>query len=203
MYKGDADMKLTSKLFAALCLCLALCLAVPALLPVNLGIETAARAESKVKLNKSTVTLCLGETLQLKLKNAEGKVTWKSSAKDIAKVSKKGVVTAKKAGKAKITATLNGKRYSCFVIVKNGIVAIATKVSLKAGKKKDVKVTLEGYDEVAVAWDRADVVSCAFTGGWKGKTITLRIKALDKGTAKVKLTNKKTKDTVTIKVTVK
>lgn len=196
-------MKLTSKLFAALCLCLALCLAVPALLPVNLGIETAARAEGKVKLNKTKATLCLGETLQLKLKNADGKVKWSSSSKKVATVSKKGVVTAKKAGKARITATLNGKRYSCFVIVKNGIVASATKVSLKAGKKKDVKVTLEGYDEVAVAWDRADVVSCAFTGGWKGKTITLRIKALDKGTAKVKLTNKKTKDTVTIKVTVK
>ena len=196
-------MKLTSKLFAALCLCLALCMAVPALLPVNLGIETAARAESKVKLNKTKATLCLGETLQLKLKNADGKVKWSSSSKKVATVSKKGVVTAKKAGKAKITAALNGKKYTCTVTVQDGIIVDATKVSMKAGKKKDVKVTLEGYDEVAVAWDRADVVSCAFTGGWKGKTITLRIKALDKGTAKVKLTNKKTKDTVTIKVTVK
>ena len=49
-------------------------------------------------------------TLKVKKKNVKNaKITWKSSKKSVAKVSKKGVVTGKKAGKAKITATVKYK----------------------------------------------------------------------------------------------
>lgn len=77
-------------------------------------------AKKKVQLNKKTVTLEVGKKVTLKLKNApkKKKITWSSNKKKIATVSKKGVVTAKKAGKANIIAKVNGKKYICKVTVK-------------------------------------------------------------------------------------
>ena len=72
-------------------------------------------APTGIKLNKSgTVKLSLGKTLQLKAtvkpSTAETTLTWSSSDNRIAKVSKKGKVTAVKKGTATITVkTSNGK----------------------------------------------------------------------------------------------
>ena len=55
---------------------------------------TVAYAAKKGKLNKKTVTLQVGSKTKLKVKNTKKKVTWKSSNKKIAKVDKKGKVTA-------------------------------------------------------------------------------------------------------------
>lgn len=75
---------------------------------------------AQVKLNTKKVTLQKGKKKTLKLKNATGKITWKSSKKSVAAVNKKGVVTAKKAGKATITATYKNKKYKCTVTVTSG-----------------------------------------------------------------------------------
>ena len=76
------------------------------------------RVQAKaVKLNKTKCMLSVGETVKLKLKNATGKVTWSSSSKKIAKVSKKGLVTAKAAGTVVITAKNNGKKYKCTITI--------------------------------------------------------------------------------------
>ena len=85
------------------------------------GGNVQAAMKKKVQLNKKTVTLEAGKKVTLKLKNApkKKKITWSSNNKKIATVSKKGVVTAKKAGKANITAKVNGKKYVCKVTVKN------------------------------------------------------------------------------------
>ncbi|MEE3468418.1 MAG: S41 family peptidase [Eubacterium sp.] len=77
-----------------------------------------ASAAAKVKLSATSLTLKVGQKTTLKLKNATGKVTWKSSKKAVATVSTKGVVTGKKAGSAKITAKNNSKSYTCKVTVK-------------------------------------------------------------------------------------
>ena len=72
-------------------------------------------APTGIKLNKSgTVKLALGKTLQLKAtvtpSTAETTLTWSSSDSRIAKVNKKGKVTAVKKGTATITVTTsNGK----------------------------------------------------------------------------------------------
>ena len=85
------------------------------------GGNVQAAMKKKVQLNKKTVTLEVGKKVTLNLKNApkKKKITWSSNNKKIATVSKKGVVTAKKAGKANITAKVNGKKYVCKVTVKN------------------------------------------------------------------------------------
>ena len=73
---------------------------------------TASKTTAKkAALNKTSLKLKKGKTYQLKTKNVKGMVTWKSSNKKIATVSKKGKVTAKKAGSTVIKATYkkNGK----------------------------------------------------------------------------------------------
>ena len=84
------------------------------------GGNVQAAKKKKVQLNKKKVTLEVGKKVTLKLKNApkKKKITWRSNKKKIASVSKKGVVTAKKAGKAEITAKVKGKKYVCKVTVK-------------------------------------------------------------------------------------
>lgn len=76
----------------------------------------------KLKLNKSTVTLSVGRKTTLKVtvkpKGEKAKVQWKTSDVKVAAVSR-GVVTAKKEGKANITAYIGKKKVVCKVIVKN------------------------------------------------------------------------------------
>ncbi len=79
---------------------------------------TTKTTAKKIALNKKTVTITEGFCYALKLKNAKGKITWKSSKKSVATVTKKGRVEAIKPGKATITATYKGKKYKCVVTVK-------------------------------------------------------------------------------------
>jgi hypothetical protein len=87
----------------------------------NVSIVTTAQAASKVKLNKTKVTLNIGDTVKLKVSGTKKKVTWKSSSKKVAAVSSAGKVTAKKQGTAKITASVSGKKYICKVTVKKSV----------------------------------------------------------------------------------
>ena len=102
-------MKSTRK-FISLILVLALCLSTFS--------NTNVDAKGKVKLNKTKITLTIGSKYKLKLNNYIKKVRWKSSNKKVASVSKKGKVTAKKKGTAKITVIAGKKKYVCKVIVK-------------------------------------------------------------------------------------
>lgn len=82
--------------------------------------DTAEAAGKKtVQLNKKAFTLTVGSTQKLTLKNAPKNktVTWKSSNKKIATVTRKGSVTAKKQGKATITAKVGKKKCTCKVTV--------------------------------------------------------------------------------------
>ena len=64
----------------------------------------AKSKQKQIKLNKKSVTLIVGKSQKLKVKNLpnHAKITWKSSKKSVASISKKGVVKAKKKGKATI-----------------------------------------------------------------------------------------------------
>lgn len=67
------------------------------------------------KVTKKTVILCKGKktTLKVSVSPRKGKkhITYASSKKSVATVSKKGKVTAKKAGTVKIKITVSGNRY--------------------------------------------------------------------------------------------
>ena len=86
-------------------------------------------AEAKaVKLNKKIVYLAPKMKVKLKVKGTGKKVKWKSSNKKVATVSKKGKVTAKKPGKATITAKVKGKKLKCKIIVEKKSVYNARKL---------------------------------------------------------------------------
>ena len=93
------------------------------LISLVLGLFSPAAAitadAASPKLGKTRLTLDVGKKQTLKVKNASGKVKWSSSNKKVASVSKKGTVTAKKAGNAKITAKIGKKKLVCKVTVKS------------------------------------------------------------------------------------
>ena len=78
----------------------------------------AASKKAKPKLNKTKISVKTGKTYTLKVHGTTRMPKWKSSNKKVATVSKTGKVTAKKAGTAKITATIGKTRLTCTVKVK-------------------------------------------------------------------------------------
>lgn len=78
---------------------------------------TQTQPAKPVKLSKKVLKLKVGQKKKLVLKNAAGKVTWKSKNSSVAKVGRKGVVRAKKSGKTTIIARFGGKKYKCKVTV--------------------------------------------------------------------------------------
>ncbi len=80
-----------------------------------------AVAAKKAKISKSKLTLKVGQSKKISVKNLtkkqKKKVKWSSSNKKVASVNKSGKVTAKKKGSAKITAKVGKKKYACKVTV--------------------------------------------------------------------------------------
>ncbi len=116
-----------------------------------------ADAAAKAKLKTKKITLKVGQKkkITIKKKKAKAKYTFVSSRKGIAKVSKKGVVTAKKKGFAKITVKEKlGKK-----VRKLG----KEKVYVKA-KKVVTQETNSPATTVAPAGTKAPVASGAPTG---------------------------------------
>lgn len=72
---------------------------------------------SKLKLNKSALTLAKGKTYSLKLNNTSLAPKWTSNNTGVATVSSKGIVTAKSKGTATITASLGGRKFTCKITV--------------------------------------------------------------------------------------
>jgi len=79
---------------------------------------------SRLKLTQSKASVKVGKTKKIKVydkiaeQNYPKYVKWKSSNKKIATVTQGGKIKGKKAGSAKITATVNGKTMTCKVTVK-------------------------------------------------------------------------------------
>lgn len=76
------------------------------------------QAAKKPTLSKKKLTMYVGSTKTLRVKNAGGKIKWSSNRKKVASVSAKGKIKARKAGKAVITAKVQKKKLTCQVTVK-------------------------------------------------------------------------------------
>lgn len=83
------------------------------------------KSRPEPKLSASNVTLSEGDLYQFSMKNARGKASWSSSNKNVFTINSQGRVTAKKAGKAKMTVKMNGKKYTATVTVKKATTAAA------------------------------------------------------------------------------
>lgn len=74
-------------------------------------------AAKKVKLSKSTLSLYVGNSHTLVLKNNKSKVKWSSSKKSVATVTGNGKVKARKKGSCTVTAKVGVHKYVCKVTV--------------------------------------------------------------------------------------
>ncbi len=97
---------------------------------------TPLKVSAAPKLNKKQVELKIGKTYKLKVKGTSNKVKWSTSNKKIAKVSKNGVITAKKAGKAIIKAKVGKKTLKCKVSVLCRHHQFEEKIIKKATRKR-------------------------------------------------------------------
>lgn len=85
-----------------------------AALPEALAKEKPAAA---IKISKKSAAISVGDSLTLKVNGTSKTPVWTTSNKAVATVSSKGKVTGKKAGTVKITAAVNGVRYTSSIRV--------------------------------------------------------------------------------------
>ncbi len=123
------------------------------IMALSLAGQGSDAATKKPKLNKKKISLYVGKTKKLKVKNTKQKVKWSSSKKSVATVSKKGKVKAKKKGKATITAKVAKKKLKCKVTVKEKVVYSS--------------VTVENFEsyEVNTDWDNYTLGEGLTSGG--------------------------------------
>lgn len=113
-------------------------LAILLVLVLTLGFSpvTNVEAKSAPRLNYKKVTLVQGKKKKLKVRNLRRrrKVKWYSTKKSVATVNRKGVVKAKRKGKAYIVAKVGKKKYRCKVIVRKRV-SKKKKKTKKSNKK--------------------------------------------------------------------
>lgn len=107
-----------------------------------LSLFSSVQVQAASRLNVTSKTLMVGQTLTLKVIGAVGKVKWSSSKSSVASVNQSGKVTAKKVGNATIKAKVSGKTLKCKIKVK--------KINIKTGvvyKDDNVIVKFTGLSD--------------------------------------------------------
>lgn len=89
-------------------------------------------------LSDSKKSIYFGKSYTLSVNGGSGKIRWKTSNKNVATV-KNGVVTAKRPGKATITATRNGVEMQCKITVLKPALR-KTNLNLQLGQRSRLKV---------------------------------------------------------------
>ncbi len=123
------------------------------ILAIGFSPVTNVEAKAAPRLNYRKVTLVQGKKKRLKVRNLNRrrrrKVKWYSTRKSVATVNRKGVVKAKRKGKAYIVAKVGRKKYRCRVIVKKKVRRKKKKSSKKVKINKSIKRQLP-YDTDSV-----------------------------------------------------
>lgn len=124
-------------------------LAILLVLILTLGFSPVTNVEAKAapRLNYKKVTLVQGKKKRLKVRNLRRgrKVKWYSTKKSVATVNRKGIVKAKRKGKAYIVAKVGKKKYRCKVIVKKRVSKKKKKSNKKVKINKSTKRQLPSY----------------------------------------------------------
>lgn len=146
------ENKIMRKLLITLTVLLTVTMCVPGTAEAasSKAVKSVALKIGKKKVTKQTYFLVKGKTATLKVSvnpsKAKKSVSYKSSNKKIATVSKKGKIKAKKTGTAKITVTVkgkNGKKKTSYVKIK----------VTKSHKHTWKKITQRKYVVDERAWD--------------------------------------------------
>lgn len=158
--------------------------------------ESLTCSEKIPELSAQSKSLKAGKTFTLKVKNTSETVSFLSSDKSVAKVNKKGVVTALAKGSTTITATTaSGTSLNCTVSVTSNPKLSKQKIKIKANNIKKVKITGKAklVNNKYINTKIAKVTS-------KPSVSTLKIKGLREGVTMLKI--KVNKKVLKLKVTV-
>ncbi|MBR3124461.1 MAG: Ig-like domain-containing protein [Mogibacterium sp.] len=157
------------------------------------NVDVSYAASRKIHLKKTSITLAAGRKYQQKLISEKGKtikaskVKWKSLKKSVAKIDRKGRVTALKAGTARMTAKYKGKTYKFTVKVKsfNSVVSVdKSNVLVLKGSTDAIAVHTDKGKDVSFTVDSKDIVSCEWGSTIEGSNDRyLNIKGLKDGSA--------------------
>lgn len=152
-------------------------------------------------LNKTSIILSNGQKVQLKSRKKVSK--WISNNSMIASVSKNGIVTAKRNGKAKVIAVVGRKKYICNVTVKNikvKKIKISGKTSIQTEKSTSMRiiVTPSNASNKKIKWTSsnnriATVSSKGVVTGIKAGTARIYASTIDGSKLKVSLNIRITK----------
>ncbi|MGN0674218.1 MAG: cellulase family glycosylhydrolase [Oscillospiraceae bacterium] len=127
---------------------------------------SAASAKKGIKLNKTKITLTVDDTFTLKptvTGYTKYTVQWSTSDKTVATIKKGGIVTAKKAGTATITAKIKGTSYkaTCKVTVtKKSSSQNSSSSNKSSGSAQDF------VDNLNVGWNLGNTLDCAGCKSW-------------------------------------
>lgn len=145
-----------------------------------------------VKINKTKVTICTGQTLQLKMVGTKAKPKWSSNSRN-AVVNSTGKVTAKARGTATITAKIGKKSYRCSVTVEAPRISNSN-ISLYKGKTAQLKMlnTKQKYRWSSLNTKVATVSSTGKISGKNVGTAYVSARSVSGKTFKCKVTVKNT-----------
>ena len=169
---------------------------------VTVKVQAKTITTSKISGLAKKITVKKGAKTTLKPvitpSTSQQKVTYSSSNKSVATVSSKGVITAKKAGTAKITVKSGSKQVTVTVTVpktKTTAITVGKKVSVKKGKTYSLKAKVKpsnSDEKITYSTSNKKIATVSKSG---------KIKGVKKGTATI--TVKSGKITKKVKVTVK
>ncbi|MBD5137569.1 MAG: hypothetical protein HDT39_16755 [Lachnospiraceae bacterium] len=186
--------------------------AIPDVAAINAALVQKLSVQNTLKLSCSTKTIYTGKagnTVKVKatVTGSSKKVTWKSSKTSVATISGSGTtvtVKAKKAGTTVISAKANGITKKITIKVKNPSITVkkgskkVSSISLKKGKSATLKVTTSpaksGVKAAYATTSSKKVIKIST------KSDKVTVKAIKKGTAKIKITSGGASKTVTVKV---
>ncbi len=145
--------------------------------------NSASALAKKPKLNIKTATLKCGKTINLNVKNkGSKKISFTSNNKKTAKVNKKGIVTALRKGRAKITAKLGNKMLYCIVKVVTNPRLSKSEIEVKKGKTVTVSIIgrAKSVKNKYKSTDYAKIIA-------KKKADKIKIRGLKKGKTNLKI----------------
>lgn len=158
-----------------------------------------------IQINCKKQTLYIDDTIQLNLIGISTPTAWTSSNSSVASVDKHGVVTAKKAGSANITATYQKKDYVCKVkVLPKHIIVNSTSFSLNAATKLMVEIhDMKAGESITAKVEHESILSCEWNGSFNSRGInTLVLTPKANGVTTITLTSSESDQIVTITVCV-
>ncbi len=153
---------------------------------------------SKTKLSVSNCIISKGDKFDLDMigmKETKGK--YQVSNKKVAKITNKGIITAKRVGKLKAIWKKDKKKYVCNVKIVKAPTVSKSKITLTEGKKAKISVVKYGNSKLKVKWISKNKKIAKVTNG--------KITGISKGTTTIiaKIQGNKKVYEKTIKVVVK